>query len=95
MLDRLFLSKLSGTGKKAYWIGQISFIIAWIAILFGPMGVSLDDGGEAMLFIGIIAIVLVWGGICIGIWPKDDEDDFDSLEDSDDQVKVLKEQVRS
>lgn len=85
MLDRLFLSKLNSTGKAAYWIGQITLILVWALVVFGFMGMSLDDGGEGMLILGIVAIVAVWGGICIMIWPieKELDDQFDDIIDDE------------
>lgn len=97
MLDRLFLSKLSSTGKVAYWIGQISLILIWALIVFGFMGMSFDDGGEGMLFIGMIVIVLIWGVLCMAIWPVDKELDAEIdevIEKEMEQVKVLEEEVR-
>ncbi len=96
MLDRLFLSKLNSTGKAAYWIGQISLILVWIFIVFGPMGMSLDDGGEGMLILGIVGIVAVWGVICIIVWPIGKVSGSAKIETSNtvEQVKVMEEQIR-
>lgn len=101
MLDRLFLSKLSSKGKAAYWIGQIALILLWALTLFGFMGMSFDDGGEGVFIFGIIGIVLVWGFVCILVWPvgKEIEDDLDNdinmvADNNTEQVKVMKEQVR-
>lgn len=98
MLDRLFLSKLNSTGKKAYWIGQISLIAIWAFIVFGVMGMSLDNGGETVLILGLLALVVVWGIICLVIWPignefeDDDEDELTSI--PVEQVKPVQEEVR-
>lgn len=100
MLDRLFLSKLNSTGKKAYWIGQISLIAIWAFIVFGVMGMSLDNGGETVLILGLLALVVVWGIICLVIWPignefEDDDEDEDELTSIPvEQVKPVQEEVR-
>lgn len=97
MLDRLFLSKLNSTGKKAYWIGQISLIAIWAFVVFAIMGMSLDDGGETVLILGILGLVVAWGVICLVIWPISKEVDLDDDEittGSMDQVKTVQEEVR-
>lgn len=98
MLDRLFLSKLNSTGKKAYWIGQISLIAIWAFVVFAIMGMSLDDGGETVLILGILGLVVTWGVVCLVIWPISKEVDSDEDEvassGSMDQVKTVQEEVR-
>jgi hypothetical protein len=74
MLDRLFLSRLSKKGKIAYWVGQLLLIGIWALYLFGIADYSLEEEGRNMLFLGLIAIVIVWGIVCVIVWKKKDED---------------------
>ena len=68
MLDRWFMSKLNPTGKIAYFVGQILFIVLWALVLFGGMGVSFDNG-KGLWILGAIPIILVWGGLCMVLFP--------------------------
>ncbi len=74
MLDRLFLSKLSKRGKIAYWVGQIALIGIWALYLFGIADNSFEEEGRNMFVFGLIAIVIVWGIVCVIVWKKTDED---------------------
>lgn len=72
MLDRLFLKYLSKKGKIAYWVGQIVLDGLWALYLFVIAGLSMDEA-EGLLFIGILVVLIVWGGVCILVWKKRDE----------------------
>jgi len=64
MLDKLFLQFLSPKGKIAYWVGQITLFALWAFYLLGIAGYSLEDG-RMLFFVGMIVILIVWGGICL------------------------------
>ncbi len=71
MLDRLIMKYLSSTGRKAYWIGQLTLVAAWLIYLFGVAHYDIDDNGTRnMLFVGLFAIIICWGGLCLVVWPK-------------------------
>ncbi|OEK09523.1 hypothetical protein A8C32_12505 [Flavivirga aquatica] len=72
MLDRLFLKHLTKKGVIAYFVGQVIFMAILAYYLFGIAGYSIDRGDEGrdILFIGLIIIVLLWGGICLLLWKK-------------------------
>ncbi len=73
MLDRLFLKYLSKKGKVSYWVGQISMVILFCIYFFGIADHSLDRS-EELFFFAIISILVVWGGICLLIWPKSQDE---------------------
>ena len=75
MLDRLFLKYLSKKGKIAYWVGQLILDALWIYYVFGIAGYSRDNGGESMVFIGILVVLVVWGAVCITLWRKKEEEE--------------------
>ncbi len=73
MLDKLFLKYLSKKGKVSYWVGQISMVALFCLYFFGISNHSLDRS-EGLFFFVIIAILVVWGGICLLIWPKSQDE---------------------
>ncbi len=73
MLDKLFLKYLSQTGKKAYWIGQISAIALILIYFLGISGYSLRDAQNFIILSGIVTIV-AWGLICLFIWPRSQDE---------------------
>ncbi|WP_439184147.1 hypothetical protein [Carboxylicivirga taeanensis] len=72
MLDRLFLKYLSKKGKIAYWVGQLLLDALWAFYLFAIAGLSMEEA-ESLLFIGIIVVLIAWGGVCILVWKKEQE----------------------
>lgn len=74
MLDRLLLKYLTKKGKIAYYVGQVVLIGLWALYLFGMAGYTMEEG-ETQLWIGVIAIVIVWAGICYLIWKKPDDEE--------------------
>ncbi len=72
MLDKLFLKNLSKKGKIAYWLGQLVLDSLWALYLFVIMGLSMDEA-ESLLFVGIFLVLIIWGGICLLAWKKEDE----------------------
>lgn len=72
MIDKLFLRYLSKKGKIAYWLGQLVLDTLWALYLFVIVGLSIDEA-EDLLFIGILAVLIVWGGICLLVWKKKEE----------------------
>jgi hypothetical protein len=83
MLDRLFLSNLSATGKAAYFIGQVLAIIAVAVLVFGVWGMDFRDG-QMPLLIGALVTIVAWGPICMAIWPKEASVDEAAAEEFDD-----------
>lgn len=76
MLDWLFMKYLSRTGKKAYWIGQITIASVFVYYMLGVAGYSInDDDTRVTLIGGGIAIIIVWGSICVLLWKKKEEPD--------------------
>ncbi len=75
MLDALFMKYLSKKGKGAYWIGQISGVILFSIYLFGIKDYSLDES-RGVFILGIIGILVVWGLICLVVWPKSKEEEY-------------------
>lgn len=74
MLDRLFLKYLTKKGKIAYFIGQLLMFALWSYYLLGIEGYSMDDA-RSMFIGGIIAILIVWGGVCLLLWRKTSNDE--------------------
>lgn len=72
LLDRLFLSRLSPTGKRAYWIGQVGAVVVLFAVVMSgtSSGAIRDSDMSVFLFGGAIAIILVWGISCLVLWPR-------------------------
>ncbi len=70
MLDRLFLNRLTKKGKIAYWVGQLVFDLLWALYLFVIAGLTMEEA-ESLLFIGIVAVLVAWGGVCILLWKKE------------------------
>ena len=69
LIDRAFLSHLSPTGKKMYWIGQLLSIGVLAAVLFGATDLRIDEA-QWYLLGGALGIIVVWGFVCLAIWPK-------------------------
>jgi hypothetical protein len=69
LLDRAFLSRLSTTGRRMYWSGQIVAVVALVAVLFGLMDLSVDEI-RLPLVGGGLALGTIWGFICVGVWPR-------------------------
>ncbi|MDC7224148.1 MAG: hypothetical protein PQJ60_10440 [Spirochaetales bacterium] len=70
MLDRLFLSRLSSKGRKAYIFGQLGVGALLAIIIFSALGF---DEGEGIFIVSILVTVVVWGLVCMQIWPKENE----------------------
>jgi hypothetical protein len=79
MLDRLFLKYLTKKGKIAYWVGQIILDVLWALYVFKLAKYTLDDGGEAVLIIGMLVILVAWGGLCRILWKKPKESENETL----------------
>ena len=71
MLDRWFMKYLSAKGILWYWVGQLSFAGLLALILFGLLGMSMDDGLNYMIGF-VVVFVIVWGFICKALWPKEE-----------------------
>ncbi|MBI9054380.1 MAG: hypothetical protein JEY96_11220 [Bacteroidales bacterium] len=78
MLDRLFLKYLSKKGKIAYWVGQIILDVLWALYVFKLAKYTFDDGGDTVLIIGMLVILIVWGGLCYILWKKPNESEDSS-----------------
>ncbi len=79
MLDRWFLKHLSPEGRKFYWVGQFVGVAVLAVLLFGVLGMSMDEGINA-LFVGLVVTIVGWGFFCKGKWPKvDDPDELPDL----------------
>ncbi len=71
ILDRIFLDRVSRTGRVAYGVGQIVLLGALIAFLLTSTDLSFDDDSFVWIFIGgAIPIIIVWGVVCIFVWPR-------------------------
>jgi len=71
MLDKLFMKYLTRTGIKAYWIGQIVIDAIFLYYILGIAGFSVNnDNVRFVMLLGIFAIAVVWGGICLLFWRK-------------------------
>jgi len=79
MLDRLFLKHLSKKGKIAYWVGQIILDVLWALYVFKLAKYTFDDGGDTVLIIGMLVILVAWGGLCFVLWKKTDESENKTL----------------
>jgi len=79
MLDRLFLKYLSKKGKIAYWVGQIILDVLWALYVFKLAKYTFDNGGDMVLIIGMLVILVAWGGICLKLWKKSDESESTTL----------------
>lgn len=74
MLDRLFMKYLSKTGIKIYWAGQLVLDAIFIYYLFGIAGHSMDeDATRTILILGVLAVAVGWGLVCLLFWRKKDE----------------------
>lgn len=71
MLDAWFMSRLNSQGKKWYWIGQLTFLLVLALIVFGAMGMGLEQGIGYLAGIGLV-LVLGWGFLCKAFWPDED-----------------------
>lgn len=73
MLDMLFLSKMSQKGKIMYYVGQAVLLGLGAFILYGVLDI---DGETAVIYlvVGAILILVVWGLLCIRLWPKQDKE---------------------
>jgi uncharacterized membrane protein YccC len=67
MLDRVFLSRLSPKGKKAYFLGQLGVAALLAAIIFSAVGF---EDGEGIFIVSVLITIVTWGLICLKIWPK-------------------------
>ncbi|MBW1809491.1 MAG: hypothetical protein JRJ87_14945 [Deltaproteobacteria bacterium] len=71
ILDRVILDRVSRTGKVVYLVGQIVLFIAYIAFLLTSADLNFDDDSFVWILIGgAILIVIVWGVVCIFVWPR-------------------------
>ncbi len=68
MLDKLFLSKLNKQGKVMYFIGQFTLLGIGAFLLFAVFKIDFEDV-YIWLIVGALAIVVIWGLICIKVWP--------------------------
>jgi drug/metabolite transporter superfamily protein YnfA len=78
MLDRLFLKHLSKKGKIAYWVGQIILDVLWALYVFKLAKYTFDNGGDTVLIIGMLVILILWGGLCYILWKKPNESEDSS-----------------
>ncbi|GAA5038719.1 hypothetical protein GCM10011506_36900 [Marivirga lumbricoides] len=82
MLDRLFLNKLTKTGRRNYWFIQIGLDIVFIASLFLFFEYDMDyfaNEGYLPVLAGVIASCVVSGVICLSFWKKTDGEDVSKL----------------
>ncbi len=69
MLDRLFLSRMNGRGKIAYFVGQL-LVIALVFIGLLSSGTDIDDDSFfLMLVLIVLPTIIVWGVVCVRLWP--------------------------
>jgi Mn2+/Fe2+ NRAMP family transporter len=70
VLDRFFMSKLNSLGRRNYIIGMLVTAVLVFGVAIGS-GVDLDtnEGYLTIILIAIVCIV-IWGVICIQLWPK-------------------------
>lgn len=68
-LDRLFLSRLSGTGKRMYWVGQLIAVAILVLYLFSYLELSGPKAHMSLIF-GGLGCVVAWGTMCVVIWPR-------------------------
>jgi len=68
ILDRAFLSRLNPTGRAMYFVGQVGLLAMLVAVLLGGMRLEADELIMPLL-IGALVIIVVWGVVCVGIWP--------------------------
>lgn len=79
MLDRLFLNKLTKTGRRNYWFIQLGIDVVFIAALFLFFDYDMDyltNDGYFPLVGGIVASCIISGLICLNFWrkPKGEQD---------------------
>ncbi|MCS4505877.1 hypothetical protein NYO91_17485 [Arhodomonas aquaeolei] len=84
MLDRLFMKYLSRTGVWCYWVGQIALDIILLGYLFGIAGYSFDDESvRTTLIVGVLGVAVVWGGVCLVFWRRQDEPEGETASTGD------------
>ena len=73
LLDELFLGRLTKTGKRAYWIGQLVLLPSWLAYVMLTQGGfhAFVHGSSRLLIIGgAVGAVIGWGIACSLLWRK-------------------------
>ncbi|WP_435315357.1 hypothetical protein [Cellulophaga fucicola] len=73
MLERLLLKHLTKKGKIAYFVGLVASIALVAFIILGVADYSLDSGKD-VFFVSIVAVNLIWAGVCYFVWRKKEEE---------------------
>lgn len=69
MLDKLFCKYLTKKGRIAYLVGQILLFILWAFVVLGVLDYTMEEGRD-LFFWGMVAIVFIWGGLCLVLWKE-------------------------
>lgn len=70
MLDKFLMSKMNSLGRRNYLIGMLVLLAGVFIFSFSSgLDITSDEGYITIILIAVVG-VLIWGGICIKLWPK-------------------------
>lgn len=70
MLDKFFMSKLNSVGRRNYIIGMILVALSVFVVgIISGIDIDSNEGYITLILLAVVGVV-IWGVICIKLWPK-------------------------